>query len=254
VEPARNNLLEALKQVEQDTDGSALGWRLLLYGMVLLPTIFVVTAPGLLLQDHVEHPFLDIRVWMILDFAILLLGLSFTYEAHTRKAVQKELECSSIAARIASGELVEDEIFSLTPWPWQRLLPGSAVNPSLHLIIRRVCLNLDWYLNPPRKLWRFGWIYKPVMSALAIWFFGVILLAVLVLWWISYWLPPAVLNFIALPFKLHPLFWAGADAFTVTRNWAFCILALMIPLPLVHFRRQVWTDELIKHLRLRMEN
>jgi hypothetical protein len=246
VESARNNLLEALKQVERRTENSASGWRLLLYGMVLVPVMAVVPEMlwGVSIFDVPEYSAIPFVPTIVLG-SLSLLSLAVLYSVQTRRKVRMELETSTVAVRLASGELAEDPIFTRTPWPWRLLVPGAGEQPPVAEIIRRVAWNLDWYLRPPKSYWRFNWILMPLCAVLSLFFLGIPFMN-----WLVYWLYDT--RHIYLP----RLYWyfsnQGGDA---GLRWNLILLGVLATLPIcfIHYRRQIWTEELVRHLHERLQ-
>ena len=235
MDSSRNSLLEALKQVERRTENSASGWRLLFYFVALIPVIAAFARWFFGLSAYFPLPLL------ILTCSIVFLSLGYsTYET---KRVRHMLEKSPLAVRIAGGELIDDPIFAMTPIPWRSLLPGGgSINPNINQVIHRVAWNLDWYAHNPRPLRRIIWVYQPLAAIVGS-------LAVIVL------LLPRLLGFQHHVYSVLPYFVWQAILYTQTNpKWVSTLLAALCfsSIAFIHYRRQIWTEELVRHLRERL--
>jgi hypothetical protein len=172
----------------------------------------------------------------------LLIALSLAYSTVETDRVRRALETTPLAQRIAGGEFIEDPIFDLTPAAWRHLLPGGAANPKTTEVIRRVAWNLDWYMGRPRPLRRFIWIYQPLAVCI-----GIFALVALLL--------PRLLGFQHQLYSLLPFFiWQLILDTRTNPKWATILLAAicLCSVAFIQYRRQIWTEELVRHLRERL--
>jgi hypothetical protein len=208
----------ALDDLHRRSESTASGWRLLLYAIVLMP-LGIAVVPLMLGRALPTALHIAVRAGLAVGLAALL------YSVWLRGRVRQRLEASDLAQRIAAGGLLDDPIFQLTPWPWRMLLPGSHNRGSLASGLARVAANLDWYLNRPERLWRACWFYEPLL-VLALAAFAVLTLQ---------------LRGVYLVFTAYPLF-------------AIACILLLLPLPFLKFRRQLWTEELVRYLRAALDS
>jgi hypothetical protein len=249
VDSTRNNLLEALKQVERRTENSASGWRLLLYAMVLIPVLAMIPISmwGINAEIFGSSNYVLPQWWHVFLASVGLTVFSIAFSRYHRERARSGLEASQLAAQLASGELSSnDPIFVQTPWPWRNLLPGREEGAKLARVLHRVAWNLDWYLQKPRRLWRWIWIYEPIawlaFAALAglMLTAGAVIVASLFVYGDAFW------DQLAWELQLTP------DR--LKHEWYLWLLALapLLPICFVHIRRQIWTEELVRHLRQRL--
>jgi hypothetical protein len=232
VDSARNSLLDALKQVERRTENSASGWRLFLYGLILAPV--AVAAPLILFRADVANSPLSPLLVLGLCLSAVLLFLALVLSMDIRKVIRRKLSGSDIAFRIAGVD--EDCIFDAAPWPWKLMLPGNSNEASSHTttVIQRVAWNLDWYLKPTNRLFRAQWLTTPLLMLLLTTYLG------------FFYIPMQIDIATTGGWKLLLPSWIG---------WEFHAFPLLLLLPLLylHLRRQIWTEELVRHLRERLE-
>jgi hypothetical protein len=244
VDTGRNNLLEALKQVERRTENGASGWRLLFYAILLIPLALAVLSLLLKTYDVPEFrpPVVAVAAYLAIFALVVIYALH--YSRRVRAATKHALNESDIAIKVSSGELIENDPLERVPWPWSLTIPGLKVK-GLTQVIQRVAWNLDWYLKPPRVYWRWIWLFKaPLLLYLGSLFFLVlIMLALPIINLRNLTASPDYLESIAQMVDM-------IGATSLIDSWAYFFL---LPLCFLHFRRQIWTEELVRHLRERLE-
>jgi hypothetical protein len=177
----------------------------------------------------------DAPAYLIGTGARVALALAFVclwYSFTTRRAVRRNLAGSGLAGRIAQNDLPAEELRDAMPWPWSRLIRDD---PRLEPTLLRVAGNLDWYVSnqrrrlrglAPSRLFRPAWIY--------------LLLALVAT---GATLVPLVDLFIL---RLSGPYGMSYNLLT---SLFFGLLSPLFPLPFFYYRRQVWTQELLRYLR-----
>jgi hypothetical protein len=126
-------------------------------GSVATMPLFMVVMMGLLGRS------LD---WRVLVAMLPLLAVPpvvfYGLQQRRRERLRLQLDSSELALRLASGELKHDAIFDYVPWAmrWWLQFPRMprAYGDDLRLVLWRVATNLEWYLGPPRRLFRPAWV------------------------------------------------------------------------------------------------
>jgi hypothetical protein len=223
---SHSSLIDALARLRKRSEATASGWRLLLYAAIFTPLL--ISSRPFLLGDLFEdydlylsrEPYNTVLRASVLAALALIPG-ALVYGWVLSRDTRRRLEDSQLAIRIAGGELLEDPVFGAVPWPWRMLLPGRR-RGSLYAGLARVAGNLDWYLRPRASLWRLQWLYQPCALA---WFCTV-----------------------------AGMLWDGPPRIRHYPSWTILLTAMvMLPLAFIKFRRQVWTEELVRHLTGRLE-
>jgi len=235
VDSGRNNLLEALKQVERRTENGASGWRLLLYALILAPASASVIGYLLTLgpQNYTDEHYFEPLLYLGLAVSLLLLLSSLIFASEVRRKIRKRLASGDLLVYLLS--LSDDPIFTHTPWPWRLTLPGSIkVDQSYQVLLHRVAWNLDWYLGRPKRLWRLQWLTTPLIFLTLFIYLGLV-----------------------IPSCVERLMTGGfselGDSWIDFLVYDWLPLLLLVPIVLLKHRRQIWTEELVRHLRERLE-
>ncbi|MCH7471537.1 hypothetical protein IIA79_01095 [bacterium] len=223
-----------LNQVEQDIVPTARNWA-------YLPMSLPMVVLTFLLLDFPGIGFVPV---FAIAFVLMLLPVvsEKLLLKQYRNRIREELAASAVAERIASGELIHDEIYSHAQWPLAFMLhfpqAPKAYADGLRKVIWRVGFNLDWYLHPRRKLLRMSWIALPVLILLASTLF---VSSMMYMPGSSY--NPPLMEVLVVAIRQRPLL--GVFLFAL---W----IPLLVPIIIDGARRQIWVDELIRHLRERL--
>ena len=105
-------------------------------------------------------------IWLVTASWFVLAGASSLLWARgVRLDLRRQLEESSLPQGLAAGLIEPGLIAEYTPIPWRLLLPrGTGLAHDLW----RIAANLDWYIAPPRRLWRWQWIYHSVLLCIVL--------------------------------------------------------------------------------------
>ncbi|MCC7479097.1 hypothetical protein IT575_11645 [bacterium] len=202
----------ALSQMARRADDTAALSRFSLYLIALLPLLIALVDYFARLAREVSVS--SLLLWLAGGWCLLILIPALLYSHTERRRLRRRLSQSDLFTRIALDGLEHDTIFEACPWPWRALLPRNSAG-SLLPALRRVAANLDWYLRPGRRLWRWEWLLLPLFSA------GMLLLG---------------------------LYFSGylAAGISVAALPLVCVAYLQV-------RRQLWTEELTVYLREALE-
>jgi hypothetical protein len=212
-------LRDGLQRLARQADAGAAGFRLFLYLCISLPPAMAFVHYLVQESSGAMLPYLFVSP--------LLTLIALYYNLRLRDETRRALESSGLLSFIAMDGLSDDDIFNQFPLPWRSLLvrdsPGSAL-PSL----RRLAGNLDWYLRRQVRqviLDRWGLLLS----------YGLLLLAI---------------------HSVIRTFWEGGGNFGDLPWWGSALVALLIALVIVfrHFKRQVWTEELVAHLKAALDD
>lgn len=223
---SESGLLAALERLERRAESNASGWRLLLYAVILAPVALV--APGMF--GFGARPELLVGAICI----SVALGLIATlYSVWMRRSMRRALGKSTIALRIASGEIFGGNRRGAIPWPWGGLLhEGVTIEEVLH----RVGNDLDWYVEMDTR--------RTVRSARKL----------LRLMWLC--LPAALLMALYLLYHvINILYWSSVLRVLPEDAWLVILTPWipLMPLSFIYYRRQVWHEELARYLRRVLE-
>jgi len=221
----QSGIADALTRLEARAESAAAGWRLLLYVFIFIPLAIVICAViGFGLDTAQLHS--------ALSLSLFLAFTAIWYSQSLRRELRRRLAGSDLAQRIAAAELPAEALLQATVWLWRGTLPrGNGLLDTL----TRVAGNLDWYLSsaerrkkglPERRLFRLSWLVLPLSLLLSL---MVLIPTVKVLWTLR-------------GLSMSPAGW----------RLGYMLLGPLLPLlplPFIYYRRQVWTQELLRYLR-----
>jgi len=221
----QSGIADALTRLEARAESAAAGWRLLLYAIILSPLAF--SAAWISTLGVNDRGFLGFSALCSVGLSILV----FWYCASSRKVARRSLRVSDLAKSIAAKDLSGHELREAIPWPWRIWIRDCT---TLEQTLRQVTEHLDWYLQyekrrfaglKPARLLRFTWVLLPLSLGVSI---------------------------LGLVRLLQLLYWHYSRSIAVNSPlWVYAALGVILPLfylPLLYFRRQIWTQELARHL------
>jgi hypothetical protein len=209
-------------------------------GSVSIMPLFMVVMLGLFGQS------LD---WRVLAAMLPLIAVPpvmfYGRQSRRRARLRRQLESSELALRLASGELKHDAIFDYVPWAmrWWLQFPRMprAYADDLRLVLWRVATNLDWYLGPPRTLFRLAWVASLLLAM------GTLL--------------PVLLPFALMRSSNNPMFSSlSSGSGTAADSSTYLIILALLGIPLLlltvvmleYQRLKLGSEELVRYLRWRL--
>ncbi|MBN2082378.1 hypothetical protein JW859_09255 [bacterium] len=112
-----------------------------------------------------------------------------------RATLKRQIDRAGIAVLLASDPSEASRIYEYVDYPFNQLMLGPKPK-TLEEVTRLVAQNLDWYIGPPRRLFRPEWVLLP----------GIILVMLLVTITLIA-LAGGVVTNIGLPVAIVPLLW-----------------------------------------------
>jgi hypothetical protein len=220
----------ALERLRAQGDNRAACWNSLLYLWLLGPLAFALVlalhtlARSISREEAADWSLSGPAIVILIVFSIFASATALIYSKLLRDRIRQSLAGSQIAERIASRSLEQDTIFEYTPWPWRKLLPqGNDLSSQL----TRMAANLDWYMLPPRRMLRPLWIFN-ILCLLILCAAGAVLLVGLA---------------------------SGGGLVNIPALILLGLgLVLSIPQSFMQHRRQLWTSELARYLRERLDS
>jgi hypothetical protein len=177
---------------------------------------------------------LALAVLFVIIYHLLFKHLHSGY----RKQVRRALDKSPLIEKVTSGKVQAVKLAGFTPWPWRyyadKPAPPSNITTQTGKIIWRVMYNLDWYLGPPRRLFRPHWLCS--------WLFLLVPIA----------LGAAIVCLLGTTHTVS--FDPGQSLVMLAGTLLFIFVMGVLAWPSISYRYtvEVWTSELLAHLRERL--